>query len=137
MNANDAQLTAVYPAHTGSTVADDAPNAPGPAGNFDLVLEAVAGNAIGNSGGPYTLTATAIDDTAQAPVAGLSVPPTQQAFNGPSGWAANGPDFENTQVFNFAIPPGLSGHVLHYVASIVNQNAQVVSILESDKFILV
>jgi hypothetical protein len=137
VNANDARLTAVFSAHAGSTVEDDAPNAPGPAASFDLVLEAVAGNAIGNGGGPYTLTATAIDETAQTPVPAVSFS-AAQAFNGASGWNANGPDFEKTEVVTFSVPTtGVQGHVFHYVASLVNLNAQIVSILESNKFILV
>lgn len=62
MNANDAQLTELTTAQSGSTVEDNAPNAPGqPA--FDVVVEAVAGSAVGGSGAPYTLTVTAMDLT--------------------------------------------------------------------------
>ena len=39
MNANDATLTVLATAHTGSTVPDTAPNAPD-TGTFDLVLDA-------------------------------------------------------------------------------------------------
>src|SRR5262249_57808369 len=63
VNANNATLTALATAHTGSTVEDTAPNAPA-AGTFDLVLDAVAGSALGSSGAPYTLTISAIDLTA-------------------------------------------------------------------------
>ena len=62
MNANDATLTQLATAQSGSTVADDAPNAPA-SGGFDLILEAVAGSALGSSGAPYTLTVSAIDLT--------------------------------------------------------------------------
>ena len=62
MNANDATLTVLTTAQTGSTVADTAPNAPANPG-FDLVVEAAAGSALGSSGAPYTLTISAIDLT--------------------------------------------------------------------------
>ena len=46
MNANDATLTELATAQSGSMVPDNAPNAPAGA-NFNLVLEAVAGSATG------------------------------------------------------------------------------------------
>jgi hypothetical protein len=63
MNANDAALTELATAQTGSKVADNTPNAPASC-SFDLVMEAVAGSALGSSGAPYTLTISAIDLTA-------------------------------------------------------------------------
>jgi hypothetical protein len=51
VNANDATLTGLATAQTGSRVADNAPNAPA-SGGFDLVMEAVAGSALGSSGAP-------------------------------------------------------------------------------------
>jgi hypothetical protein len=52
MNANDARLTELTTAPSGSMVEDSAPNAPA-SGSFDLVLEAVAGSVLGNGGAPY------------------------------------------------------------------------------------
>ena len=63
MNANDATLTELATAQSGSMVKDDAPNAPA-GGGFDLIIAAVAGSALGSSGAPYTLTVSAIDLTA-------------------------------------------------------------------------
>ena len=63
MNANDAALTGLTTAHTGSTVAGPAPNAPANP-RFDLVPEAAAGSALGSCGARYTLTISAIDLTA-------------------------------------------------------------------------
>jgi hypothetical protein len=122
MNANDATLTGLATAQTGSRVTDTAPNAPASAG-FDLVLEAVAGSALGSSGAPYTLTISAIDLTA------VSQPwPPQtlhQAFDAASGWqlSGTGPDYECTQTFPIAVPGGgpggpLAGHTLQCVASL-------------------
>ena len=62
MNANDATLTELATAQSGSMVKDDAPNAPA-GGGFDLIIGAVAGSALGSSGAPYTLTISAIDLT--------------------------------------------------------------------------
>jgi hypothetical protein len=55
VNANDATLTGLATAQSGSKVHDHAPNAPA-SGGFDLILAAVAGSALGSSGAPYTLT---------------------------------------------------------------------------------
>ena len=62
VNASDATLTGLATAHTGGTAGHPAPNAP-TAGSFDLILQAAAGSALGNSGTPYTLTISAIDLT--------------------------------------------------------------------------
>jgi hypothetical protein len=49
VNANDATLTALTTAQTGSTVEDTAPNAPANP-DFDLILGAAPGSALGSSG---------------------------------------------------------------------------------------
>jgi hypothetical protein len=141
MNANDAKLTALTTAPSGSTVEDSAPNAPA-SGSFDLVLEAVAGCVLGNGGAPYTLTVSTIDLTSVSrpwPVQTL-----HQAFDEGSGWKLSGagPDYEYTQTFPIAVPgngPGgqLAGHTLQAVVSLISQNGRVVSIIESDLFVLV
>jgi hypothetical protein len=143
VNDNDAQLTDLITAQSNSTVENTAPNAPGEPG-FNLVIEAVAGSAVGNSGAPYTLTVTAMDLTAVAPADLLPVLPAQ-FFNGATGWNQNGSEFEYSQAFPVTIPltggPGSPrqyvGHTIQYTASLVNQNAQIVSILESEPFVLV
>jgi hypothetical protein len=143
MNANDAQLIEVLTCQHGSTIEDNAPNAPAPgapasAPSFDLVIEGNAGNVIGNSGGPYTLTATAIDLTTMTPATALSLGPVTQNFSGPT-WKPNGPDdYDTQQSFTIAVPAGqFTNHVLLYVASLVSVNDQVVSILTSEPFTLV
>jgi len=141
VNANDATLTELATAQSGSMVADNVPNAPA-SGSFDLVLEAVAGSALGSSGAPYTLTISAIDLTT------VSRPwPAQilhQAFDTASGWklSGTGPDYECTQTFPIAVPGGgpggpLAGHTLRFVASLVSQGAQIASIIHSDLFVIV
>jgi hypothetical protein len=140
VNANNATLTALTTAQTGSTVADTAPNAPGNHG-FDLVLEAAAGSALGSCGACYTLTISAIDlTTASQPWPARTC---QQAFNPGHGWELSGlgPDYQSTQTFPVTIPGGpggpLAGHVLQYVASLVSHGAQIVSIIHSHPFVLV
>jgi hypothetical protein len=141
VNANDATLTALATAQSGSMVADTAPNAPA-AASFDLVVAAVAGSALGSSGARYTLTISAIDLTA------LGQPwPAQtlhQMFDAPSGWqlSGTGPDYQCTQTFPITVPGGgpggpLAGHTLQFVASLVSHGAQIASILHSNPFVLV
>ena len=140
MNANDATLIELATAQSGSMVEDSAPNAPASA-SFDLVVGAVAGSALGSSGAPYTLTISAIDWTA------VSQPwpakAHQQAFDAGSGWklSGTGPDYECTQTFPITIPGGpggpLAGHTLQFVASLVSQGAQIVSITQSGPLVLV
>lgn len=140
MNANDATLTQLATAQSGSMVADDAPNAPA-SGGFDLILRAAAGSALGSSGAPYMLTISAIDLTT------VSQPwPPQilhQAFDATSGWkrSGTGPDYETTQTIPNTVPGGpggpLAGHALQFVACLVSQGAQIVTIRQSDPFVLV
>jgi hypothetical protein len=141
VNANDATLTALATAQSGSMVIDTAPNAPASA-SFDLVVAAVAGSALGSSGARYTLTISAIDLTA------LSQPwPPQilhQDFGTASGWqlSGTGPDYQCTQTFPVTVPGGgpggpLAGHTLQYTASLVSQGAQIASIIHSNPFVLV
>jgi len=141
VNANDATLTGLATAQTGSKVADSAPNAPANPG-FDLVLHAAAGSALGSSGAPYTLTISAIDLTA------VSQPwPPQtldQAFDAASGWQLSGagPDYQCTQSFPIAVPGGgpggpLAGHALQFVAALVSRGAQIASIIHSAPFVLI
>ena len=141
MNANDAALTVVATAQTGSTVADTAPNAPANSG-FDLIVHVVAGSGLGSSGAPYTLTLSAIDLTT------LTQPwPTRtlrQAFDPGHGWALSGtgPHYQCSKTFPITIPgngPGgpLAGHTLQYLATLVSPGAQIASILQSHPFVLV
>jgi hypothetical protein len=140
MNANYAMVTALATAQTGSMVADTAPNAPASA-SFDLVLEAVAGSALGSSGTPYTLTISAIDLTAVTQ--GWPTQTLYQAFDAANGWelSGDGPDYQCTQTVAIPVPGGpggpLAGHTLQCVASLVSQGAQIVSITQSDPFVLV
>jgi hypothetical protein len=140
VNANDATLTGLATAQTGSMVQDDAPNAPAN-GSFDLIIAAVAGSALGSSGAPYTLTISAIDLTTFT----QPWPPQtlRQAFDAASGWtrSGTGPDYACTQTIPTTVPGGpggpLAGHTLRFVASLVSQGALIVTIRQSDPFVLV
>jgi hypothetical protein len=141
MNANDAMLTALATAQAGSMVADTAPNAPASA-SFDLVLEATAGSALGRSGTPYTLTISAIDLTTVTQ--GWPTQTLHQAFDAANGWelSGTGPDYQCTQTVAVPVPGGgpggpLAGHTLQCVASLVSHGALIVSITQSDPFVLV
>jgi hypothetical protein len=141
MNANDATLTALATAPSGSMVGDNAPNAPANS-SFDLVLEAVAGSALGSSGAPYTLTISAIDLTSVSQ--GWPTQTLHQAFDAANGWQLSGagPDYQCTQTVAVAVPSGgpggpLAGHTLQCVASLISQGALIVSIIHSNPFVLV
>ena len=140
MNANDATLSGLATTQTGSMVQDEAPNAPASSG-FDLILGAFAGSGLGSSGAPYTLTISAIDLTTVS----QPWPPRilHQAFDAASGWklSGTGPDYECTQTIPNSVPGGpggpLAGHTLQFVATLVSQGAQIVTIRQSDPFVLV
>jgi hypothetical protein len=140
MNANDAALTEMITAQAGSRVEDHAPNAPAHA-SFDLVIEGIAGAAIGGGAAPYKLRISVLDlTTVTQPWADIVL---SAAFDPASHWtlSGGGPDYEYTQVFSVPVPSGaggpLSGHVLQYTASLVTTGAQIVSIVQSDPFVLV
>jgi hypothetical protein len=141
VNAHDAALTGMAATHTGSTVADAAPNAPA-AGRFDLVLQAAAGSALGHSGARYTLTISAIDLTAVTQ--GWPTQTLHQAFDAANGWElrGTGPDYQCTQTVAVPVPGGgpggpLAGHTLQCVAALISHGAEIVSIIHSNPFVLV
>src|SRR6266496_884072 len=121
MNDNDARLTRVYTAVTGGTVEEDIPDQPDagePADpDFDLFIEAAAGNNIGNSGTPYTLTITAV--------------------NAANGWASNGDDFVKTQGITLPTPapaPSAPNDLYRFYVSLVTPSLQIASFAESNLF---
>jgi hypothetical protein len=144
--ANDAELTELYTAATGEEVQDNEPNTgpPGqpPATAFDLRLQAVAGSVIGNAGGTYELRIDCIDDTLAQRNGSMSVAAQNQRFNNAAGndWVLAGGtagNFVKEQTFPITVDNGAKGHVLHYVATMVNASGDIVSFLDSPQFILV
>lgn len=142
MNPNDAKITSLYVSEPGPVVdiADDAPNANTPAGTgFRVTLEMVAGIAVT---GTYHLRTTCSDltDTSNAPGLApggpLNTPPGGHAF-GPPPWTPDGSRYVFNQSVNVpAPPPAKKGHVYRYTASLYSNNGEIVSIKESDPFIL-
>lgn len=143
MQDNDARLTRVYTAVTGSTVEEEIPDQPDagePAdANFDLFVEAAAGNAIGTSGTPYTLTITGVNVTRQVVVPQLSSA-AGEAFNAGGGWTSSGDDFVKTQNITFSLPlpaPSQPSDLYRFYVSLVTPNLQIASFAESNLFMLV
>ena len=141
MNANDAMLTELATVHTGSTAGHPAPNAPA-ASSFDLILQAAAGSALGNSGTPYTLTISAIDLTSVTQ--GWPTLTLHQSFDADNGWkpSGTGQGYQCTRTFPVPVPGGgpggpLAGHTLQCVASLISRDARIVSIIHSNPFVLV
>jgi hypothetical protein len=143
MNDNDARLTRVYTALTGSTVEENIPNQPDtgePADtDFDLFVEAAAGNNVGSTAMPYTLTITGVNESKQVVVPELSSV-NNQAFDAVNGWASNGDDFVKTQnvTFNLPLPsPNAPNDLYRFYVSLVTPNLQIASLAESNLFMLV
>ncbi len=147
--ANDGELTRLITVQTGGTVQDPAPNQPQPGAvtaepSFDLLLEAVAGNALGHTGDTYTLTITAFDLTAgNQPAlnpAGSGVnTPNGQAFNTANHWTPFGAPIEyvNNQRFTINVPAGaFTGHVIIYTASLVSTDFDEAWLIVGDPFVL-
>jgi hypothetical protein len=143
MNDNDARLTRVFTALTGSTVEEDIPNMPDvgePADtDFDVFIEGAAGNNVGSSATPYTLTITGVNVTKQVVVPQLSSV-QNQAFNAASGWVSSGDDFVKTQNITFPLPlpaPSAPNDLYRFYVSLVTPNFQIASLVESNLFMLV
>jgi hypothetical protein len=140
MRDNDARLSQIYVAPTGSVVPNNSPNsADKPLATFDLIITGEAGDEIVLNGGKYTLQYTAFDFTAGviAPAAFNAV--LSQNFGAPLWIQLAGPneDYVTQQPFTIKIPAGSNGHVFQYTASLIAANGDVVSFVESEKFILV
>lgn len=141
MNAHHATLTRLATAHTGSTAEVTAPNAPA-AGAFDLIVQATAGSVLGKSGGPYTLSISAIDLTAVTQ--GWPTQILHQAFDAANGWepSGTGPGYQCTQTVPVPVPGGgpggpLACDTLQCVASLISRDAQIVTIIHSNPFVLI
>ena len=143
-NFNDAEITAIYVSHKASPrVQDDAPNAPTSGDAYDVTLEMVAGNALYT--GAYTLTVSCADLTAWKPAPASMIPTTPPFDKGGSfggaGWKTAGPGpqyltFSNSETVNTTKPFGGDDHVYQYTVSLVNASGQVVSVKQSDEFVL-
>jgi hypothetical protein len=140
--ANDAELTELYTTETGVNVENNEPNAllGSPAPDFDLRLQAVAGSVIGAGSGDYTLRIWCVDETLAQPAPATMGPfEFDQEYNADTGndWLPSGPNFVKEQTIRITVPAGVEGHVFRYYASMVSDNDDVVSFIESNLFTLV
>jgi hypothetical protein len=141
MNANDAKLTALTTAPSGSMVEDSAPTPPA-SGSFDLVLEAVAGSVLRNGGAPYTPDGQHDRPDGRQPALACSDPAPGvrrgQRLEAQRSWPRLRihPDVPHRRPGQQA---GRSArwHTLQAVVSLISQNGQVVSIIKSHPFVLV
>jgi hypothetical protein len=141
-NFNDAKITSLYVNGDGavSDIQDDAPNAPA-GGKFDVTLEMVAGEGVL---GDYTVTTTCTDLTASAAAPAALKPgaPLNTAtghFQGAEWKKVPGVGPTAYWTFNHSVkvgPPGVAGHAYRYTAVLHNTNGQIVSVKESEPFIL-
>jgi len=138
MNFNDAEITSLYVSDLGTPIdiENDAPNAPS-GGQYNVTLEMVAGPALT---GTYNLAVTCSDLTLTAPAPTVQIPGGALNGTGTFGatpWTSAG---LLANVFNQTVPVGpatVSGHVYQYTAALWTDNGQIVSIKQSDPFILV
>jgi hypothetical protein len=141
MQANDADLTELYTAASGEEVENNEPNADNTAGGaatFDLRLQAVAGSVRGDDGSDYKLRIDCIDETEAAPNLNMSVPEETQQFDSTNDWVEQpSGNFVKEQTNTISVDPLAKGHVLRYVASLRGVNGDVVSFIESNKFVLI
>lgn len=143
MQANDAELTELYTAAAGEEVENNEPNANNTAAGattFDLRLQAVAGEVRGDDGSDYKLRIDCIDETLAAPNALMSVAEVTQQFdkNSPNDWIEQpSQNFVKEQKNTITVDAAAKGHVLRYVASLRGVNGDVVSFIESNKFVLI
>ena len=134
--ANNAELTELYASETGGVVQSDQPNADGPAATYEVHVQGVAGFPLGSSGASYTLRIDCIDQNDSLRNASLSVAPQPQSFDASVPWVQVGGDFKTDQTFLINVPAGVEGHLFRYVATLMSDNGDITSWLESDPFIL-
>jgi hypothetical protein len=144
MNPNDAKITSLYVSEPGGVadIEDDAPNSNTPAGsNFKVTLEMVAGLSV--SGTVYHLKTTCSDLTdttnagGQAPALGSHLNPTGTVTFGSPPWIPDVSRYVFNQSANIPPPPTTKrGHVFRLTASLYTNNGDIVSIKESEPFVL-
>jgi hypothetical protein len=142
MNANDARVTQLYVAVDNSQTEDNSPNESGgvAGANFDLLLRAEAGSQIGDSKANYKLTITAYDVTKGAAEPGLNpfTNPKAEEFSTADNWQPSGVDFIKQEKYDITIPGTVTrGDVFQYTVQLVADNFEVISIGQSNLFVLV
>jgi hypothetical protein len=150
MNGQDARIAALYTVQDGGLVADEIPNAgvPDPA-KFDVILQAEAGDPLGNSGAAYALNVFAVSDDGGAVPAGFSPGVLNENWNAANGWKKVGNDFVKTGTgepdgivrFNITIPAGAipvgTFRRFHYSCDLISVNNEQTSVFVGEEFTLV
>ncbi|MCA6095587.1 hypothetical protein LE181_25920 [Streptomyces sp. SCA3-4] len=138
---NDAVITRVITTTHDGDVATCRPNicCHGPVAKFKVCVEIIAGNYIGNSCLPYTLSLHCIDECLAEPNKDMSRLGQIQHFSKNDGWKLNG--CKGTYVrwvcFTIDVPPKLPGcHVFHYVVTLCDKRGTIASFRHSAPFIL-
>jgi hypothetical protein len=139
VNPNEARLTRIYTQKANGGAANVADLTPiggtnGNAANFEVVVEGEAGNVLGNSAQPYTLTLSAIDltDVRNPNDANNTFTITvNEAFNAASGWPLYRKVF-NVQLNDVSL---VRDDLIQYIAVLNSQN-EVDSSVQSDVFAL-
>jgi hypothetical protein len=135
-NFNDAKITSLYVNEEGAVqdIEDEAPNAPA-GGKYRVTVEMVAGDGVL---GDYDLITTCADltDTKAAPGLNPGAPlNTTSGHFQTAPWVHDGLHWVFNQSVTIA-PPKIRGHVYRYTAALHNTNGQIVSLRQSEPFIL-
>ena len=114
MNANDAAVVNVFTRRVSGAIADEILSV---GDDFEVVVEAEAGDAIHGGGGPYAVSMVVRDLTASNTVN------TQNLTGnfGDANWPAPPPNTNLAKEFSFTIPAppaALEGHILEVLASL-------------------
>jgi hypothetical protein len=139
VNPNDAQLVRIYTQKTNTLVPSIPDLTPigGTAGNtadFEVVVEGEAGNVLGASAQPYTLTISAIDLTdVRNPndANNIFTVTVNEAFNAANGW----PKYQKVFKITLNDVPAVRDDLVKYFAVLNSQN-EVDSSAESQVFSL-
>jgi hypothetical protein len=136
-NFNDAEITSLYVSEPGSVkdIQDPAPNAPS-GGKYRVALEMVAGDGVL---GTYELitTCTDVTDTSSAPAQNPGAPLNGSGTFQSAPWKKDGTHWVFNESVTLPHPPGAGkGHIYKYSAAVHNSNGQIVSLKESEPFIL-
>jgi hypothetical protein len=142
MNANDARMTQLFVSVDDSQTQDDSPNETGgvAGATYDLHLRAEAGSAIGDSSANYTLTITAfnVSKGVAEPLLNPVGSPFKEEFDKDDNWLPVGVDFVKEEKYDITIDKAVPrGDVYQYTAQLVADNFEVISIIQSDLFVLV
>jgi hypothetical protein len=139
VNVSDAKISRLFVAAAGGQVENISPNAAGYPDHFTLILEVEAGGVIGDSGTPYTLNITAINETRQQVVIALNPAgaPFNETFTRADGWIVSGYDHLKIEAYDIVVPADLhAGDAFYYLATLCTSNLEIVSIKRSNPFVL-